>query len=39
MNDINKMVKLLYDSSLLIDDATEAVKLEIKKKKVDFLVL
>ena len=38
MNDIIKILKSLEDSSVLIDWVTEAVKHEIKNKKVDFFV-
>ena len=39
MNDIIKILKSLEDSGVLIDGVTEAVKHEIKNKKVDFLEL
>ena len=39
MDNINKIVKLLQDSGLLIDGDTETLKHEIKNKKLDFLVL
>ena len=39
MNDINKIVKSLEGSKLSIDNATETVKHETKKKKAGFLVL
>ena len=37
MGDIIKIVESLEKSGLLIDGVTEAVKHEIKKKKVNFL--
>ena len=39
MDNINKIVKMLQDSGLLIDGDTETLKHEIKNKKLDFLVL
>ena len=39
MDDVIKIVEPLEKSGLLIDGATETVKLEIKKNKVDLLVL
>ena len=39
MDGFMRIVKLLDDSGLFIDVATGTVKHEIKKKKVDFLVL
>ena len=39
MNDINKIIKSLKDSSVLIDGVTETVKHKIKNKKADFLEL
>ena len=37
MNDINKIIKCLADSSVLIDSGTETVKLEMKKQEGRFL--
>ena len=39
MDDIIKIVESLEKSVLLTDDVTETVKHEMKKQKVDFLVL
>ena len=39
MDNVIKFVKLLEDSGLLIDGATEIAKHDIKNKKVDFVVL
>ena len=39
INDFIKIIKLLADLKVLIDAITEAVKHEIRNKKVDFLVL
>ena len=39
MGDIIKVIKSLEDSGILIDRVTETVKHEMKKDKIDFLVL
>ena len=39
MNDIDKIIKTLEDSNVLIDGITEIVKHERKNKKMDFLLL
>ena len=39
MNDIIKIIKSLEDSEVLIDGVNEAVKHEIKNKKMDFFLL
>ena len=39
MGDIIKVIKSLEDSGILIDGVTETVKHEMKKDKIDFLVL
>ena len=39
MDDVIKFEKLLKNSGLLIDGATEIEKHDIKNKKVDFVVL
>lgn len=39
MHDFIEIVKSLEDSEVLAEGVTEAVKHEIKSKKVDFLVL
>ena len=39
MNDIIKIIKLLEDLGVLIEGVAETIKLEIKKKKADFLEL
>ena len=39
MNDIDKIIKTLEDSNVLIDGITEIVKHERKNEKMDFLLL
>ena len=39
MGDIIKVIKSLEDSGILIDGVTETVKHEMKKDKIDFLIL